>query len=88
MDDRTAFVPLAVVIESLDRAYRRADAAQTTLRVFRLSVDLPVFVEARGPDTFVRFPQASDSWAVARLACLKVSIGLGGECDVIVEPTR
>jgi len=83
MDDGAEFIPLAFVIESLGSAYRRADAAQATLRVFRLSVDLPVFVEERGPDTFVRFPRASD-YAATPLARLKVSIGPRSD-QVIVE---
>lgn len=86
MDDG-AFVPLTSVIELLERAYRRVDTAQATLRHFRLRVDLPVFIEERGPNVFVRFPHASDS-AVTPLAHLKVSIGPRGERSTIVELVR
>jgi hypothetical protein len=85
--DDGAFVSLAFVIESLERAYRRADAAQATLRDFRLRVDLPVFVEERGPNVFVRFPHASDS-TVTPLARLKISIGPRGERSTIVKLVR
>jgi hypothetical protein len=86
MDDEAAFVSLAFVIESLERAQRRAaDAPQATLRIAKLSVDLPVFVQERGPDTFVRFPRASDSCAATPLARLNISIGPHGQRQVIVE---
>lgn len=88
MDDGAGFVSLAFFIQSLESAHRRADAAQATLRVSRLSVDLPVFVEERGPNTFIRFPRASDSCAATPLARLKVSIGPRGEPQVIVERMR
>ena len=88
MDDGAEFLSLAVVVESLKRAHRQANATQAALRVVRLSVALPVFVEERGPDTFVRFPRASDSPADAPLARLKVSIGPGGDRQVTVELMR
>jgi hypothetical protein len=48
-------------------------------------VDLPVFIEERGRDVFVRFPEASDSSAIKALARLKVSIGPRGERSTIVQ---
>lgn len=88
MDDRAEFLPLAVVIEALESAHRRASTAQATLGVFRLSMELPIFVEERGPDTFVRFPRASDSSASHALSRerLKISIGPEGNRHVSVEP--
>jgi hypothetical protein len=86
--DGATLVPLAFVIESLERAYRRADAAHATLRVLRLSVDLPVLVEQRGRETFVRFPRALDARTAAQVARLKVSIGPGSDTQVIVEHMR
>lgn len=85
MDDGVGFLPLAVVIEALEGAHRRADAAQAALAVFRLSVELPVFVEERGPDTFVRFLRASDAHAAIPRAQLKISIGPGNDRQVSVE---
>ena len=88
MDDGAEFLSLAFVVESLERAHRQADAAQAALRVVRLSMDLPVFVEERGPDTFVRFPRGSDLPAGAPPARLKVSIGPRGDRQMTVELLR
>lgn len=85
MNDGAEFLPLAHVVEALECAHRRADAAQESVRVFRLSVELPVVVEVRGPDTFIRFPQASDPHGNTPLR-LRISIGPGDDRQVSVAP--
>ena len=88
MNDRAEFLPLAAVIDAVEGAHRRAHTTQTVLRVFRLSVELPVFVEERGSNTFVRLPRTSDSRAAFPPARLRISIGPEGDRKVSVEPFR
>lgn len=87
MNDGADFLPLACVVEALEDARRRADAVQNAPGVFRLSLDLTVFVEERGPGTFVRFSQRPESRDGLRPARLRITIGPGDTRQVSVEPS-
>ena len=88
MDEGIEFVPLALVIEILQRALHRANAAQASPQILRLSLHLPIFVEERDAVMFIRLPRLSDTRPVGPVTHLNASIGPSGEPRVIVESMR